>query len=132
MSLSLPLDCPPRRLFLIDGLGALLTASLLAFVLVPLERYFGMPVRVLYPLAAVAGLFALYSLLCYARFPANWQLYLRGIAVANLSYCVLTAVLVVYFWQQLTVLGVLYFVGEMGVVSGLVAVEVGIYRRNYK
>jgi hypothetical protein len=132
MALSLPLDFPPRRLFLIDGLGALLTASLLAFLLAPLERYFGMPVWVLYPLAAVAGVFALYSLLCYARFPANWQPYLRGIAVANLSYCVLTAVLVVYFWGQLTVLGVLYFVGEMGVVIGLVAVEVGVYRRNYK
>lgn len=131
MPLSLPLHLPPRRLFLIDGIGALLTASLLAFLLAPLERYFGMPVRMLYPLAAVAVVFALYSLLCYARFPARWQLYLRGIALANLSYCVLTVVLVVYFWERLTVLGGLYFVGEIGIVIGLVVVELSTTLKRY-
>ncbi len=122
----------PQQLFLIDGLGALLSAFLLGVVMVRWEPVFGMPPKVLYPLAAIAGVFALYSLSCHffltqkgafaAQRLASKQA-LRGIAVANLLYCGLTLGLVVYYYPQLTVLGVAYFLLESFVVLNLVVVE---------
>ena len=94
-----------KKLFLIDGLGALLSAFLLGVILVRWEPVFGMPAKVLYPLAAIAGVFAIYSLSCHFFLTQNRGRFLKGIAVANLLYCCLTLTLVVYFYSQLTVLG---------------------------
>ncbi|MCO6480779.1 MAG: hypothetical protein J5I94_29325 [Phaeodactylibacter sp.] len=116
---------PPRKLFLIDGLGALLSAFLLGVVLVRWEPVFGMPSKVLYPLAAIACVFAVYSLSCYFFLSRNRRPFLRAIAVANLLYCGLTLGLVVYCYPQLTVLGVAYFLVEIGVVLILVVTELG-------
>ena len=114
----------PRKAFLIDGLGALLSAFLLGVVLVRLEYAFGMPRKVLYPLALIACVFAVYSLSCYWFLPQNRGPYLRAIAVANLLYCCLTLGLVVYFYPQLTVLGVAYFFMEIGIVVILAVAEI--------
>lgn len=113
----------PPTLFLIDGLGALLSAILLGVVLVQFEAIFGMPPNVLYGLAGIAGGFCIYSLSCFLRKPENWRPYLKGIAIANLAYCALTAGLVVYFRQRLTGLGILYFVLEIAVIVGLSVFE---------
>ncbi|MEL6140721.1 MAG: hypothetical protein AAFU67_03805, partial [Bacteroidota bacterium] len=44
----------PKQLFLIDGLGATLTAICLGVVLTRLESLFGMPRTILIPLSLVA------------------------------------------------------------------------------
>ena len=103
----------PKHLFLLDCLGALLSAFLLGVVLPSFEPIFGMPNKILYGLAALAGLFAIYSFWNHVRFKENWRPYLQGIAVVNLLYCGLTAALVVYFRQELTKWGLLYFLLEM-------------------
>ncbi len=110
----------PRTLFLIDGLGAMLTASLLVGLLGNFEGFFGVPRQQLYVLAAIAGIFALYSLTCYVVSPANWKLFLKMIAFANLAYCVFTLVIVFFFSENATAWGMAYFVGEAMVVGGLV------------
>jgi len=115
-----------KNLFLIDSLGALTTAFLLGVVLVRLESIFGMPPNVLYSLAAVAVGFMIYSLVCYQAVRENWQLFLRAIAIANLLYCVLTLALVIYFWADLTMLGVAYFFGEAIIVTSLALIELKI------
>lgn len=114
---------PPKKLFLLDSLGGLLSAIMLGLVLTSMETAFGMPRKVLYPLAFIACAFSLYSFLCFWRFPEQWRPYLRLIAVANLSYGCLTLGLVMYWHQQLTPLGLLYFVLEMLVVTGLAVYE---------
>lgn len=113
----------PQTLFLIDGLGALLSAFLLGIVLTYFESTFGMPHKVLYFLSAFACLFALYSFWNYWKFKENWKPYLRVIATVNLLYCLLTASLVIYFRQELTTWGCLYFLLEMMVIIGLVVLE---------
>lgn len=113
----------PKILFLIDGLGALLSAFLLGIVLANLEPTFGMPVKILYFLSALACLFALYSFWNFWKFKETWKPYLRVIATVNLMYCLLTASLVIYFRQELTTWGWLYFLLEMVVIIGLVVVE---------
>ncbi len=113
----------PKQLFLIDSVGALISAIMLGLVLTTFEEWFGMPSRALYLLALLAGLFFLYS---YSRYRINserWRPYLKVIAIINLLYCFLTLNLVVYFYSSLTVLGLVYFVGEIVIILALAVIE---------
>jgi len=112
-----------RRLFLIDGLGALLSAFFLGVVLVRYQVYFGMPVPVLRVLAGIALGFAVYSLSSHILLKSGGRPFLRLIAMANGLYCALTAGLLVHYAGQLTPPGWIYFVLELVVVLSLVRVE---------
>jgi hypothetical protein len=113
----------PRKLFLIDCLGALASAFLLGVILVLFEEFIGMPKEVLYYLAIAACVFAVYSFFCYFHFPNNWQPFMKAIVIANLLYCLTTIGLVIFFYSQLTIFGVLYFLGELGIIFGLISLE---------
>jgi hypothetical protein len=112
-----------KRLFLIDGLGACLTAFFLVAILARFEDSFGMPRTVLYFLSLVACIYAIYSFCCHFFISSNWRPYLKAIAIANAIYCCLTFGLVIYFYPILTILGLLYFLLEIIVVSILVLIE---------
>lgn len=114
---------PPRRLFLVDGLGALLSAFVLSVILVRFEDTFGMPRVSLLWLAAIAAMLSLFSISCSLRDPEHWRLPMRLIGSANLLYCCLTVGLVIYFRQALSSLGFSYFAGELVVVVALAIVE---------
>ncbi len=118
-----PAPSPLRRLFLLDSLGALLSAFMLGVVLVRFEQVFGMPPKVLYPLASIAGLFCVYSCLGFAGRLGRRAPHLARIAGANLAYCVLTLGLLAYWLPSLTAWGVAYFVAEVAIVAVLAAVE---------
>jgi hypothetical protein len=122
----------PKHLFLLDCLGALLSAILLGLVLPSFQPIFGMPHKVLYGLAALACLFAIYSSWNYIWFRENWRPFLRAIGIMNLLYCGLTAALVVYFRQELTKWGLLYFLLEMLVISVLVGIEFQALTQTHK
>lgn len=113
----------PRKLFLIDCLGALLSAILYGAVLAQLEDVFGMPPKVVYPLSILAGIYAIFSGSCYLLNLKNWKPFLRIIALANLLHCCLTIGLVVAYCQEITSLGLLYFAGELVIVVSLAIVE---------
>ncbi len=116
----------PKKLFLLDGIGALLSAFLLAVVLVRFESSFGMPTRALNILAVIACIFAAYSLLSYLLVKVTWQPYLRFIAFANLAYCCFTIGLVVYFKDELSGLGLIYFLAEVSVILVLARFELKV------
>lgn len=99
-----------------DGLGAVLTAFMLGFVLVKLEYIFGMPKNALYFLSVIACIFAAYSFFCFLIIRENWQPFLKIIAFANLLYCIVSLSFVLYFFQKLTTLGILYFLIEIGII----------------
>jgi len=113
----------PKRLFLIDGLGAFLTAFLLGTILTRYEGDFGMPRKVLYPLSLLACVYALYSIGCYFFVAKNWRPFLKAIAMANLMYSFITIGLVIALYQSLTILGILYFSGELIVIGGVIFIE---------
>lgn len=114
----------PKNLFLIDSLGALLTALLLFFVLKRFDEFFGMPVNILNFLSAIALIFFIYSFACHIFLRSNWKKYMRIIITANSLYALLTLSLVIYYLKILTLLGVGYFIIEIIIVSGLVFVEI--------
>lgn len=87
----------PERIFLVDGLGAAYSATMLGVVLAAFVPFFGMPTTVLYPLAGAAACLAGYSLSCHFRKPRRWQVFLRGIATLNLADCITSIVLMSLF-----------------------------------
>ncbi|RYD56096.1 MAG: hypothetical protein EOP56_14270 [Sphingobacteriales bacterium] len=117
----------PRNLFLIDGAGALLSAVLLYTLAI--HDVTGMPSKVMYTLAGIATVFAVYSLSCFFMVRERWRAFIKEIAVANLLYCLLTAALSVYFFPKLTPLGIAYFLAEMVVTAILIWKELEAVRK---
>ncbi|MEM7297675.1 MAG: hypothetical protein AAF391_05350, partial [Bacteroidota bacterium] len=61
-----------KTIFLIDGVGACVSSFFLGYILVAFQSFIGMPVNVLYLLAGLALLFALYSLTKHFVQPQRW------------------------------------------------------------
>ncbi len=86
----------PRNVFLIDGLGAFLTAFFLIVIPLVFSNVFGMPETVPGYLSLVASIYAAYSFCCYFFIRTNWRPYLKAIVIANIIYCCLTIALVIF------------------------------------
>ncbi len=114
----------PKKIFLIDALGALFTCVLLIVIQTKLKFYFGMPVKTLTILSIIAFALFWYSTACFTLFQKiNWKQHLKRIARANLIYCGLTFVLLVYNYKIITPLDWIYFFGEIIIISFLVSIE---------
>ena len=113
----------PRTLFLIDGIGAVVSSIMLGLVLPKFQHLIGMPLVVLKGLTIAAVMFAIYSLTCYAVQPKRWHIYLRTIGIVNLIYCAVSIGLVIYYYPQLTILGLTYFALEKVIVFSLAMIE---------
>lgn len=113
----------PKTLFLIDGFGAMLSAFLLGFVLVKLERFFGIPRSTLYILAFLPCLFAVYDFYCYWFIRKELANFLKIIAFSNLLYCGISIGFLIYHYQTITALGWTYIILEILIVISLVILE---------
>lgn len=113
-----------RKLFLIDALGAALSAFLLGVVLVHYESIFGIPAQVLYLLAAFPVVFAIYDLICYFGVKKNLPGFLIAIALTNLGYCILSITLASLHYESITLFGYLYIAGEIAIVVVLAILEI--------
>lgn len=113
----------PKNVFLLDGFGAVVTAILLFAVLKLWNEYFGMPKNYLLILSISAFLLALYSFSCSKFLKNNIRKFLMLLIVFNLSYTIFTFVLIINFYSQLTILGLLYFIAEILIISSLVFIE---------
>lgn len=113
-----------KKLFLIDGACASLTAVILFVILRTFHVCFGMPQTTLIILSIIALALSAYAISCFYFIKTKWHLFLLPLTVANLLYCCLTLTLIVYYYPQLTALGISYFLLEMAVICGLVFFEV--------
>ena len=116
----------PRMLFLIDGLGAMLSALLLGIVLVKLEKLFGIPKTTLYLLAVIPCAFAVYDLCCYCIKNIDMPRCLKGIAYMNILYCCLSIVLALYHFQKIKFFGWLYITLEIIIIIALAIYELKV------
>jgi glucose-6-phosphate-specific signal transduction histidine kinase len=108
---------------LADGLGAILTALLLHIAPTFFEGGFGLPDFVLQSLIATALLFAIYSLCCYFFASKYWRKLLSIIATANLLYCLASIGVLIIYYKEMTIAGLVYFAGEIAVVGSLAVTE---------
>jgi hypothetical protein len=118
----------PKTIFLVDGLGAFLTSSILFLMVMKFQKYLGIPSEVLFLLSVIAFVFSTYSILCLLLLKENWGIFLKAIIIANLLYCFLSTGLVIYYRSELTSVGLTYFLVEIGVIVGLVFVEFQILK----
>lgn len=119
----------PKKLFLIDGFGAILSAFLLGIVLVKLEVLFGIPPSTLYILAAIPLLYVAYDFYSYIKTSQKAGLLLKGIAVLNLIYCCISLGLAFYHSTTITNLGWVYIVIEILVILLLAILEFSVGRK---
>lgn len=113
----------PKRLFIIDGLGALLSAFLLGVVLVQWQSAIGIPTSTLYFLASMPIGFALSDMLAYFFATNHIASSLKGIAILNILYCVISLILVLSHLETVTLLGWSYIIIEVIIIITLVYLE---------
>ncbi|WP_235297551.1 hypothetical protein [Portibacter marinus] len=112
-----------ENVFLIDAIGALITALMVGVVLPYFQFYIGMPIHVLRLLAVAGLMFAVYSFTCHfskLKYPSS---YLKIIALLNLSYCLVTLIMIVIHKASLTYIGYTYFIIEIIIVLILINIE---------
>jgi len=122
----------PKKLFLIDGLGAILSAFLLGVVLVKYEVIFGIPYLTLYFLATIPIFFTIYDFYCYRKIYQKTGLFLKGIAVMNLIYCCISIALASYHFKTITSLGWIYILIETIIIALLAIIEFKVGRKIIK
>ena len=120
-----------KTIFLLDGVGALVSAFSIGVVLTTYQSYIGMPLGILYLLAGLAVGCAAYSLTRYWFADLSRPFWLKGIIFLNLSYCWLSLFFVVTKFHLLTALGLAYFVLEKVIVLLIVALEWRILSRSF-
>ena len=113
----------PKRLFIIDGLGALFSAFMLGIVLVRHQSLFGIPISVLYILASLPIVFAFLDLTFYIFGQKQLGRFLIIIALINIFYCFISLGFAFYHYNSLTTLGWAYILIEILIVLTLANIE---------
>lgn len=101
-----------NKLFLLDGIGATVSALFLGVVLMQFQMYFGMPSNPLYILTVIAILMALHSFGSYFWAQRRRKSALTTIAIGNLIYCLITLVFLAIHYKTIELLGWVYFIVE--------------------
>ncbi|MBX2996588.1 MAG: hypothetical protein KF681_17340 [Bdellovibrionaceae bacterium] len=119
-----------RTVFLLDGLGASLSAIMVGLVLPLFSVWVGLSSKSLRLLGLIAFILAGYSLICFWFVRRPGAPMLMGIILANSCYVVLT-LLIVFFASELTAFGQAYFIFEVAIICGVVLLETRVYRRSF-
>ena len=119
-----------KTLFLIDSMGAFMTAFSLFLIVRPFNEYFGMPKNELTYLSVIAVCFCTYSAACFLFLKGGFIPFLRFIGVANLIYCALTIGLLIKYYPLLTIIGTAYFLIEIVIICVLSYIELNVVTRN--
>lgn len=113
----------PKRIFLIDGIGAFLTMICLMGILTVFNAYFGMPDKWVRILLFISAAYFFFSLGCFGLVGHLWKTFLKVIILGNIFYCLLTMSLLGCFYSILTVFDFGFFILDILVVIFLVSVE---------
>lgn len=118
----------PRKIFIFDGFGAVVTAFMLGIVLVKFEFFFGIPSSTLYLLAVIPIFYMIYDAYAYQKSDNQIGSYLKGIATLNLMYCVVSLGFAFYH-EELTIWGWIYVIGEIIIIVILSIFELKVGNR---
>ncbi len=119
---------PPKLIFLIDASGALLSAVLL-WIISLLHSFFAVPETLFQQLIYIPLVFACYSFGCAYINPRAWKRWLSIIVVSNILYALYSLVLAYKHSNELTTLGISYFISEALIIFALVSLEITLIRK---
>lgn len=112
-----------KQLLRLDAFGALLSAFLLGVCLVHFQPLVGIPRSALYLLVIFPVIFACYDVYYLFLKPTQLAKGLKGIAIANTAYCVLSIVVSLKHFDEITFLGWGYIILEVIIVLILAIIE---------
>ena len=121
----------PKRIFLMDSIGAFLSAMFLFTILSLFTKEFGVPKKTIYLLLGVACIFSIYSFCCFCFFGKQWKVLLRTILIANLFYCLLTIILLAISGNTVTLLALIYFILELILIVCIALIELKEVNNNH-
>lgn len=129
-SIALKLSLNPKRLFLLDGIGALISALFLGMILPAYANLVGLPIYLMKFLASLALVLCIYSLACYFLLPKldvkqNSE-YIPNIKImiySNITYVILTVGLIIYHYKKVKIYGMIYFLGEIITMMFIIVLE---------
>ncbi len=120
----------PKQMFLIDGIGAVLTALCLGVVLPLFHEHIGLPKEVLIAMGGAGVFYGIYSFSCFFFIRSRYVAGLKLLILANLLYCVASAAVVTFYVEQMTLLGLGYFALEVLVILGVVFLEMNVLKNH--
>jgi hypothetical protein len=112
-----------KRVFLVDAIGALLSAIFIFIILSYFENQIGIPEKTLIFLIIIAILLSIFSFCCFLIQKNNSKQSLKIISRANILYCILTIITVFAYRHAITRWGLLYFIFEILIIILIVIVE---------
>jgi hypothetical protein len=113
----------PQAIFLIDSIGAFLSALCLLIISRFYNDYFGIDPSTLQLLTILPIIFFIYSASSYILIKHSYKSFIQIIAIANLLYCLITLVFISYFFAAISILGLSYFILEIFVIAFVVYLE---------
>jgi hypothetical protein len=112
-----------KQLLRLDAFGALLSAFFLGVCLVHFQPLVGIPTSALYLLAIFPVIFACYDVYYLLLKQTQLAKGLKGIAIANIAYCVFSIVVSFKHFNDITILGWGYMIIEVIIVLILAIIE---------
>jgi hypothetical protein len=117
-----------RTIFLLDGIGALLSLTFTGLILPHFSEIVGISKNLIYILAIFPAIYTIYSLTSYFFIKPTKPWMLLTIICGNLIYCLVSCTLIL-FHETLTFIGKSLFFGEILIVLAVIALELKIYRK---
>lgn len=118
----------PKLIFFLDASGALLSAVMLLIISL-LQSFFTVPETMFQQLIYIPLVFASYSFVCAFINPLQWKRWLSIIAVGNILYALYSLALAYKHSNELTALGIIYFIAEALIIFSLVYLEITLIRK---
>ena len=116
----------PSRLFLLDSIGAILSAALLLLLHFVFQVTNGLPPLIVYALVAAALFLSAYSLTCSWLLRRCHARYLRVIALLNGTYLLTVCILLVLYCSRLHPILIICFILESVVLGFLIYLELKV------
>lgn len=113
----------PKKIFLLDGLGAMLSTALLYFLLMPNTAWIGLSVTQINALVIGSLCLVGYDLIARIVYTPERGWLIRVLALLNTLYCITTLSVLILHYSSITILGWAYFLGEVAIVGVLVYLE---------
>lgn len=114
-----------QKLFLIDAIGALVSAI---FIFILSNFNLGISIQNITILISFALCLAVFSTTCFFSVLKNHTRFIRILAFANLLYCLLTIFVLIFHFNNLKSITLIYFPLELIIISLLIALELKLVK----
>lgn len=118
----------PNALFLVDSIGAFISAFCLLIISRYYSDYIGINHSTFQLLAILPIVFGIYSACCFLFVKRCFKPFIQIIALANLIYCLITLILLGTLFAEITILGLSYFVVELMIIALIISIEYKVSR----